>query len=260
MDTPMDLTSYVAQTHTATDDTALWETLKSFLSPYGFDSLIFCLMSDHRSIGENAKHGIITGYPEDWMKHYNASNYEPIDPIRKESVLTPQNIFTWEGVDVIRPYNKKERSILSQAGDAGLKSGVAVSLCNPHMEHIAMGFASSTGGVEFTPIMLSVLKLASIQFYDMYQELHRKPTPVAMERVSLSDREREVLQWAAVGKSNPDIATILNISDSTVAYFLQRCFAKLDANSKTLAVVKALRLGLISLDPNLFVFTQKQHS
>jgi DNA-binding CsgD family transcriptional regulator len=255
----MDLPAYVAHTHTAPDDTALWESLKSFLLPYGFDSLIFCLMSDHPSINEKAKHGIITGYPEDWMKHYNASNYEPIDPIRKESVLNPQNIFTWEGVDKLRPYNKKERSILNQASDAGLKSGVAVSLCNTHQEHIAMGFASSAGGVEFTPTMLSVLKLASIQFYDVYQHLHRKTGPVPSERVHLSDREREVLQWAALGKSNPDIGTILNISDATVAYFLQRCFAKLDANSKTLAVVKALRLGLIALDPNLFVHTQKQH-
>jgi DNA-binding CsgD family transcriptional regulator len=216
-------------------------------------------MSDHPSIGEKAKHGIITGYPEDWMKHYNASNYEPIDPIRKESVLNPQNIFTWEGVDKVRPYNKKERSILNQASDAGLKSGVAVSLCNTHQEHIAMGYASSAGGVEFTPTLLSVLKLASLQFYDVYQALHRKPNSVHNEPVHLSDREREVLQWAALGKSNTDIGTILNISDCTVAYFLQRCFAKLDANSKTLAVVKALRLGLIVLDTNLFVQTQKQH-
>jgi hypothetical protein len=58
------------------------------------------------------------------------------------------------------------------------------------------------------------------------------------------------LQWAAVGKSNTDIGTILNISDATVAYFLQRFFATLDANSKTLAVVKALRLGLTVLDPH----------
>lgn len=255
----MELTTYVAHTHKVGDDTALWETLKSFLLPYGFDSLIFCLMSDHPSIGEKAKHGIISGYPADWMKHYTASNYEPIDPIRKESLLNPQNIFTWEGVNSVRPYNNKEHSIINQARDAGLKSGVAVSLCNARREHIAIGFASSAGGVEFTPTLLSVLKLAAIQFYDVYQDLHRKTDTVHNEPPHLSEREREVLQWAAVGKSNTDIGTILNISDSTVAYFLQRCFAKLDANSKTLAVVKALRLGLIVLDPNLFVHTQKRH-
>jgi DNA-binding CsgD family transcriptional regulator len=255
----MDLSTYVAHTHKAPDDAALWDTLKAFLLPYGFDSLIFCLMSDHPSIGEKAKHGIITGYPEDWMKHYTASNYEPIDPIRKESLVNHQAVFTWEGVDRVRPYNKKERSILGQASDAGLNSGVAVSLCNTYREHIALGFASSAGGVEFTPVLLSELKLASIQFYDVYQAMHRTTAPEDDEPVHLSDREREVLQWAAVGKSNPDIGTILNISDATVAYFLQRCFAKLDANSKTLAVVKALRLGLIVLDPNLFVHTQKRH-
>jgi DNA-binding CsgD family transcriptional regulator len=256
----MHLLNYVAQTHKASNETELWELLKAFLAPYGFDSLIFCLMSDHPSIGEPAKHGIITGYPEDWMKHYIASNYEPIDPIRKEAALNVQNIFTWKGIDKIRPYTKQEWSILNQASDAGLSDGVAVALCNPHKEHICMGFASSAGGVEFTPELLSIIKLASIQFYDMYQELHRKAAEHPKERIQLSEREREVLQWAAVGKSNPDIGTILNISESTVAYFLQRCFAKLNANNKTLAVVKALRLHLITLDPHLYVHTQKEYS
>lgn len=255
----MDLTAYVANSHAAPDDTALWDNLKSFLLSYGFDSSIFCLMSDHPSIGEKAKHGLIDGYPDDWMKHYIANNYEADDGIRRQSQVQRQNIFTWEGAEKLTPYNKKERSILNQAGDAGLKDGVVVSLCNVHHEHVCMGFASSAGGIEFTPTMLSILKLASIQFYDMHQTLHRKRTPYEPKPVKLSERETEVLQWAAIGKSSGDIATILGISDRTVNYFMQRCFYKLDATSKTLAVVKALRLGLIALDSNLFVHTQKEH-
>lgn len=233
--------------------------LADFLRPIGFDSQIFCLMTDHASIGQPAKHGIMSGYPDDWMKHYVASDYEPIDPIRKEAALNLQSIFSWDGIDRIRPYNKNERSILNQAGDAGLRNGVAVSLLNSRQERVCMGYASSGGKVELNPTTLSVLKLASIQFYDAYQALNRPAVGGRSPRVWLTEREREVLQWAALGKSNPDIATILDISDATVAYFLQRCFFKLDANSKTLAVVKAIRLGLIRLDERFAVHSTKPY-
>src|SRR4051812_25267031 len=135
----MELLEFIVGTHKAENDEELFELLKHYVQPLGIDSLLFCLMTDHDSIGERAKHGKFMGYPEDWMKHYVANNYEPIDPIRRESMLQKQRIFTWEGVDEIRPYNKKERSILNQAKDAGLKDGVAVSLQNIHNEVIAMG-------------------------------------------------------------------------------------------------------------------------
>lgn len=216
-------------------------------------------MTDHPSIDAPAKHGIITGYPDDWMRHYIASNYEPIDPIRREAVLNLQNVFSWEGIDRIRPYCKEERHILNQAKDAGLRDGVAVSLQNARLEHACLGFASSSGGVELNKTILSLLKLASIQFYDAFQDINRKKNPSPQPSVKLTQREKEVLQWAALGKSNSDIAAILNISDRTVAYFLQCCFKKLDANSKTLAVIKALRLGLIQLDSRFAVHCPKEY-
>lgn len=217
-------------------------------------------MTDHASINAPAKHGIMTGYPDDWMKHYVTSNYEPIDPIRREAVLNLQNVFSWEGIDRVRPYSKEERNILNQAKDAGLKDGVAVSLQNARLEHACLGFASSDGGVEMNKTILSLLKLASIQFYDAFQEITRTNNPQTQPKVTLTPREKEVLQWAALGKSNSDIGAILNISDRTVAYFLQQCFSKLDANSKTLAVIKALRLGLIQLDSRFAVYSPKEYA
>jgi DNA-binding CsgD family transcriptional regulator len=249
----MDILDFITQSHEIKDDEKLFDLLRDYVKPFGFDGLIFCLMTDHPSIAESAKHGKIAGYPEDWMKHYTASDYEPIDPVRKEVLLEQQRIFTWEGIDLIRPYNKKERSILNQGSDAGLKNGVAVSLRNSHDEIVALGFASSRGGVELNPVMLSVLKLISIQFYDAYQDMKSALSVNKKMRIYLSDREREVLQWSAAGKSTPDIGTILNISESTVNFHLKQCFEKLQANSKTLAVVKAIRLGLIKLDSDFHI-------
>ena len=63
----------------------------------------------------------------------------------------------------------------------------------------------------------------------------------------LTDREREVLQLAASGLTNRGIGLKLSISDRTVQGHLASIYAKLQVNSRTEAVTKALQLGLIHL-------------
>ena len=62
----------------------------------------------------------------------------------------------------------------------------------------------------------------------------------------LTDRELEVLRLAAKGYTNKAIGIQLNISDRTVQGHLAHIFAKLQANSRTEAVMRAVSLGLIS--------------
>lgn len=58
-------------------------------------------------------------------------------------------------------------------------------------------------------------------------------TPVADARlVGLSPREREVLHWLALGKSNEEIATILAISPHTVKNHLDHIFQKLGVHNR----------------------------
>jgi DNA-binding NarL/FixJ family response regulator len=71
---------------------------------------------------------------------------------------------------------------------------------------------------------------------------HPEKTPVE----SLTDRELDVLRLAAQGFTNKAIGVQLNISDRTVQGHLAHIFAKLQANSRTEAVMRAVSLGLIS--------------
>jgi DNA-binding NarL/FixJ family response regulator len=63
----------------------------------------------------------------------------------------------------------------------------------------------------------------------------------------LTGREREVLQLLAEGLSNRAIAQALAISEHTVKFHVNAIMSKLDAQSRTEAVVRATRLGLILL-------------
>lgn len=62
----------------------------------------------------------------------------------------------------------------------------------------------------------------------------------------LTDREMDVLRLAAKGFTNKAIATQLNISDRTVQGHLAHIFDKLQAASRTEAVMRAVALGWVS--------------
>ena len=61
----------------------------------------------------------------------------------------------------------------------------------------------------------------------------------------LSDREKECLNWTALGKSSWSIGQILGISESTVNFHIKNVMKKLKTHSRTAAAVKAMNLGLI---------------
>jgi LuxR family transcriptional regulator, quorum-sensing system regulator BjaR1 len=61
----------------------------------------------------------------------------------------------------------------------------------------------------------------------------------------LSERERDVLAWAAEGKSSWEIATIPGVSERTVNWHVEQSKKKLDAVTRIQAVIKALRSGEI---------------
>jgi DNA-binding NarL/FixJ family response regulator len=63
----------------------------------------------------------------------------------------------------------------------------------------------------------------------------------------LTEREQEVLELLALGLPNKTIARRLNVSDHTVKFHVGSILAKLDASSRTEAVTRAARRGLLAL-------------
>ncbi len=87
----------------------------------------------------------------------------------------------------------------------------------------------------------------------VHQGQRRIPPEIAMELAQhmgqgpLSAREIEVLQSAASGHSNKQIARLLTISEETVKAHMKNVLSKLNANDRTHAVTIALKRGIISI-------------
>jgi DNA-binding CsgD family transcriptional regulator len=69
--------------------------------------------------------------------------------------------------------------------------------------------------------------------------------PIVIE--ALTPREHDVLALVADGLPNREIARQLGISEHTVKFHLASVFGKLGASSRTEAVQRALRMGLIHI-------------
>lgn len=68
----------------------------------------------------------------------------------------------------------------------------------------------------------------------------------------LSPREKICLSWAARGKSSWDIGRIIGISENTVNFHIKNALRKLGVRSRTVAVIKAVRLGFIETPSEVF--------
>jgi two-component system, NarL family, response regulator LiaR len=77
----------------------------------------------------------------------------------------------------------------------------------------------------------------------LFDYLHQ---PAAL--AELSSREREVFFELACGRSNPEIATTLNVSEATVRTHVANVLDKLMLRDRTQVTVYVLKRGLMRLE------------
>ena len=63
----------------------------------------------------------------------------------------------------------------------------------------------------------------------------------------LTPRELDILQLLARGRSNPEIAQALSLSESTVKANLTRIMDKLEVRDRVQVIIRAAQLGLVTL-------------
>lgn len=71
------------------------------------------------------------------------------------------------------------------------------------------------------------------------------PNERALASLGITEREREVLQLLADGRSNKEIAARLELSPNTVKTHIARLFEKLRVARRTQAILLARELGLV---------------
>jgi transcriptional regulator EpsA len=77
-----------------------------------------------------------------------------------------------------------------------------------------------------------------------YRQAQSHPRAANEDARGLSERETQIMAWVAMGKTNSEIGSILNISGYTVKNHMQRIFQKLNVFNRTQAVSKVTRAAI----------------
>jgi DNA-binding CsgD family transcriptional regulator len=202
---------------------------------------MYCIARGKVSEPNRGPRQILCEYPEEWVKHYTEKKYLEYDATYRRGLMQ-YGPFHWNTLHLSMPLTKKEKAVLHEAEDVGLHDGVSLSVFGPSGEVIGFGFAHTQKVEPYTPDQMSYLFLLANQFHLSYS---RMDPYVKILDIRLSDKQREVLQWAALGKSKNIIAGIMNISEDTVDHHFRQIYKKLGCHDRIVAVLKAIELGLI---------------
>lgn len=238
---------FIEATNFAKSSEEVSRLFENALKTFGYDQFCYSLITAHPSLGLDAGHGVQCNYPSDWMSHYAASHYQKKDPVPRYCFATNRP-FTWDFVVQSRELEEEEKKIMNEAQEAGLLDGIAIPVYGLNGELAGVGMARSERGDLPDLNLLNKIRALTLQFHLAYTELEARDRANGNDSVAnvrLTAREKEILLWAAEGKSDSIIADIIGISHSTIRFHMNNIFKKLDANERTLATVKAIRHGLI---------------
>jgi LuxR family transcriptional regulator, quorum-sensing system regulator BjaR1 len=182
--------------------------------------------------------------PQDYIDHYSEKNYILHDPVVTEF---RKNIhpYTWGEVRNKRDIKKKEKDIIDEAREWGARDGFMVPIVT--RSGSVSGFCPCGFEPDLSPRARAALEIIAIYSHHALTRAVLQDQRREFARTPLTAREREVMQWVAVGKTDDEIGEILCLGASTVASHIENAKRKLDAFRRTYAVVQAIRLGEISL-------------
>ena len=237
---PKTLNQFVEAAGQAPSIEALNDVFLRYLSQFGFEAVSYHLLRDALdTLSFDASLNLCT-FPEAWVDYYRALDYFQDDPIMLHALgaTLPFHWFDVQKDDILSPH---QQQFFDDLHAAGFSDGIGVPVFGPLATAGFFGFGVRHGKLSLPPSTIREIQFACHQVHNRTFELRRHSTPPA-----LSEREREVLHWAAQGKSNGVIASILGVSTHTVDTIMRRIFTKLEVSSRVSAVLKAVGSGLVS--------------
>lgn len=178
-------------------------------------------------------------YPASWQQQYLHENYACCDPVLR----TPLDAGPQPWAERFRNLARvEERRFVNEASLAGMRAGMCFGA---HSDRQRLGCLLSLEGEEASrdPEMVAMLDCLAPHLYQAAVRVALLP-PLSMPPVALSQRESDIFLWMSRGKTNWEIAAILDISERTVKFHVANVIHKLGANNRTHAIVLGMRCGL----------------
>jgi DNA-binding CsgD family transcriptional regulator len=217
--------------------------LASGLGDYGFADVTY--YTPKSTVNGGGAGRLITTYSRDWQDHYFNMSYQNKDPI----IRVGQQSYCPIDWSALKDRCDETKKMFGEAREFGLSDRGVVIPMRGHLGEITLiSVTSNLGDAEWVKY-LSAYKSEMVNFaFCLHGSILSLSANTGEEQARLTAREKQVLQWAAFGKTSWETAMILGLSERTIETYVAKAMAKLEASTKAHAVCKSLSLGVISAD------------
>ncbi|MDP2433846.1 MAG: LuxR family transcriptional regulator [Pseudomonadota bacterium] len=188
---------------------------------------------------------ILSGYPTEWMNHYQSEGYADIDPVVAHSYRYAIPLVWRE-----ETFDSPERKLfMEDARSYGLGSGLSVPIGTLSNEMALVSIANPEINADartHSAHVVGTVYVMSAYLHEAVRRLVLAPPAYDLEPPILTPRELECLRRWANGKTAVQIGDLMKISVSGVHFHMQNIRRKLGVRSKHQAIARAILQGLIN--------------
>ena len=241
----MTIDQFISRSQQVETEQQLFNLLIDEIGHYGFDTAMFNLHTDHYALGLPAKNMALkhtNSVDALWQENFCASKYDDLDPFRSHCFYG-QGVLSLEDMRTTMSLTAAQIKFLQATEAAGFHNRLTVALRGGSGAVAGLDIGVST---KLRPLDRSTFHMIHVlgqHFYQRYWQL--KKSEVEQPWLTLTGKEREVLEWSAKGFTKAEIGARLHISSHTVDYHSRKLARKLGARNITAAAVTALNRGLI---------------
>ena len=177
-------------------------------------------------------------YPEEFCREYLSRDYFRVDPVMWNALATCHPQYCCETT------HGRPSEIISLCGDFNLREGYVLGARSPGPTGGECLFSFKSPSVKQDRRTVGMLAFVGPHLHlALSRALHGEQA--AGKQVTLSSREKDVVDWLQQGKSSWETSVILGISERTVNFHVYNITRKLGASNRAQALAIVARLGLL---------------
>jgi DNA-binding CsgD family transcriptional regulator len=247
-----DLGDILSDLETLSTEQAFKKKFERTFAGLGFNSFTYVGFKAEQALEPRSKRDpadaiFLSNVSSSWIDHYLEEEFQDDDPLINDC-FSNRLPLVWNEKFRANARSQRESRVLADALDFGIRRGMTIPLHGPGGELGIMSLYSDLSDKAFAGAIDDFqydVHLISLHFHDAVQRALAKVEAVP-KPIPLTEREVEILQWTAIGKTAWEIGSILKISERTVNFHLQNAMTKFGVHNKTHAAAKAMSAGLLS--------------
>jgi LuxR family transcriptional regulator len=233
---------YIERTLSASTVEEVWQLLIAKLGSYGFDRLIYGFTRNltRTGLGGTEDLMILSNHAPDYTKGFIDSGLY-FDAPMFHWALRNVGACSWTWMQGKQAdLTAKEREVVAFNRSMGVVAGYTISFHDNKVRNRAAMSLTAREGMSQADVD-RLWSASGHEIHVMCQVTHLIFTtlPYVPPGRSLTNRQREVLEWVGDGKTMQDISAIMGISPATIEKHLRLAREALDVETTAQAVLKA---------------------